>query len=111
MNYQEQLLTENWKVKRNIIFKRDNYCCQKCLSKKNLCVHHKKYINGRMCWDYPDSLLITLCKICHNKLHEETKVDVDKDKRSKTKKLTKKQKRYKKLYPNMFNFYNDAKNK
>jgi len=111
MKYSEQLLTDKWKNKRLIILKRDNYCCKKCNSKNNLQVHHKKYINGRMCWDYPNSFLITLCKICHDKLHKETKIEVIKDKKTKTKdkKITKKQKRYKKLYPNMYNFYESVK--
>lgn len=115
MKYQEQLLTENWLKKRVLILKRDNYTCTNCIQKNNLHVHHKKYINGRMCWDYPNALLTTLCKTCHNKLHKENKIDVVKDnrikvnnKKPKVKKLTSKQKRYKKLYPNMFNFYNNA---
>lgn len=39
-------------------------------SESELVAHHKKYIQGKEIWDYPDEYLITLCKSCHEKFHE-----------------------------------------
>lgn len=70
MTYQEQLLTDEWKLRRQQIIHRDFGICQKCMSSKNLNVHHLTYIDGRMAWDYEDFYLITLCGECHAKAHE-----------------------------------------
>ena len=47
--------------------------CQSCMSGHNLQVHHKKYIPGRMAWEYftlwEKSHLITLCRKCHAAEH------------------------------------------
>jgi hypothetical protein len=54
---------------RKMIYKRDNYSCQRCGSNNKLQAHHiKKFI------DYPElrydiSNGITLCKLCHENLH------------------------------------------
>lgn len=32
-------------------------------------IHHKRYISGKEIWNYSDTDLITLCKMCHTKLH------------------------------------------
>lgn len=76
MTYEEQLDDVRWFAKRLEILERDDYCCQDCLRGKNrlshsieLHVHHKKYIDGLMAWEYPNELLITLCDECHGKLH------------------------------------------
>jgi 5-methylcytosine-specific restriction endonuclease McrA len=76
MSYEEQLKDDRWFVRRAEILERDDYCCQDCLRGKNKLsshlkfqVHHKEYINGLMAWEYPDELLITLCRECHAKLH------------------------------------------
>lgn len=39
-------------------------------------VHHKKYIKGRMPWDYENEDLITLCKNCHKTIHLENRIPV-----------------------------------
>lgn len=44
----------------------EHFCSQ---SQENLQVHHKKYINGKMAWEYSWSDLITLCNACHKKEH------------------------------------------
>jgi len=115
MNYKQQLLTKEWLKKRLIILKRDNYSCKNCDKKTNLHVHHKKYINGRMCWDYPNNLLVTLCSECHESVHKSTKIKIVKDrfkkKAPKPIRETQKQLRLKKLYPNMYNYYFNLKNK
>jgi 5-methylcytosine-specific restriction endonuclease McrA len=76
MNYEEQLKDERWKYKRQRIIDRDFGICQVCMSGKNLNVHHKYYIEGRMAWDYPDYALITLCSQCHKAEHESKGIDV-----------------------------------
>ncbi len=115
MKYSEQLKTKEWLKKRLIILERDKFCCTKSGSKSKLQVHHKKYIDGRMCWDYPNNLLITVCSDCHQEIHKTTKIKIVKDKFKKksTKpiKETKKQLKLKKLYPNMYNYYFNLKNK
>jgi len=69
--YKSLLRDPRWKIKRLGILKRDNNTCQHCKkSKKYLHVHHIWYIDGRDPWDVPDEFLITLCKGCHKKEHE-----------------------------------------
>lgn len=68
--YSEQLRDPRWQKKRLEILQRDKFTCVNCGSEINeLNVHHKTYINGRDVWDYPNSLLITLCSDCHSNLH------------------------------------------
>lgn len=69
MTYQEQLQQPEWKDLRDHILERDGYECQTCMSKDDLHVHHKKYFFDVMAWDYPDNYLITLCEVCHSKIH------------------------------------------
>jgi 5-methylcytosine-specific restriction endonuclease McrA len=68
-SYKVKLNTSNWNKRRNGILCRDKYKCRKCGSNKGLQVHHVKYLTGKMPWKYPDNLLITLCKTCHDKEH------------------------------------------
>ena len=50
---------------------RDDFKCMSCGSQDDtLNVHHYYYIDGKMIWEYPDELLITLCKFCHNDWHK-----------------------------------------
>jgi len=71
MTYKEQLKDRRWQIKRNKILERDNYTCQNkaCGHRGNtsvlLEVHHLDYINDFKAWEYPDDMLITLCKVCH----------------------------------------------
>jgi len=77
MTYQDMLKDPIWQRKRLEILNRDNFSCQKCGSKKDtLHIHHRHYINGRKPWDYPDTLLVTLCYKCH-KEEEDIKQDGD----------------------------------
>jgi len=39
-------------------------------------VHHKRYIKGRLPWDYEDYYLVTLCDRCHFLYHQKHKVKV-----------------------------------
>lgn len=77
MTYEEQLKDSRWLWKRDQIIERDWKICQVCMSGKNLQVHHKRYIKGRMAWDYPDWYLITLCENCHKVAHSNGEIPVD----------------------------------
>ena len=37
-------------------------------------VHHKRYIENKAKWDYDNSDLVTLCKDCHNLVHESLEI-------------------------------------
>lgn len=73
-SYSDLLKTQEWKDKRQKILERDGYRCRYCSSTVGLQVHHKYYSvypNGVRAypWNYPDDALITLCDICHKKVH------------------------------------------
>ena len=84
MTYQEQLKDPRWQMKRLEILKRDNCTCKLCLSnKKTLHIHHKTYKG--FIWEVDNKQLITLCKDCHEIVHNIIKANVfkatiDKDK-------------------------------
>ena len=64
--YSEKLKDPRWQRKRLKILERDDFICRKCLAHdKTLHVHHKFYAWGKDPWEYDDSVLITLCEICH----------------------------------------------
>ena len=78
MDYKEQIKSPLWQKRRLEILNRDNFTCQICGCKdKTLHVHHLVYEKGKMIWEYPDKLLITLCEECHEHEHiyEETLKD------------------------------------
>ena len=77
--YYSLLKTNEWRNKREKILYRDGYKCRWCGSMFDLNVHHKYYSaypNGVLVkpWDYPDDALITLCKDCHKKAHQNKKI-------------------------------------
>ncbi|MDI9366388.1 MAG: hypothetical protein QM541_15955 [Flavobacterium sp.] len=43
---------------------------------KGLHVHHTFYQEGKVPWDYPEKSLITLCKYCHEDLHQTVAIRV-----------------------------------
>jgi hypothetical protein len=64
--YYEKLKNPKWQKKRLEILERDNWTCQNCSgTSKELNVHHKIYYPNYEPWDYPNDLLITYCKDCH----------------------------------------------
>lgn len=68
--YQEKLKDPRWQECRERILERDGYECKKCGGFNILQVHHKEYkTHTSDPWDYPDDVLITLCKKCHSSLH------------------------------------------
>lgn len=69
--FKEQYRHPNWQRKRLEVMQRDEFVCQCCFSDETtLNVHHKRYIKGRMIWDYSNDLLVTLCGGCHESQHE-----------------------------------------
>ena len=74
--YQKQLLRPEWIFLSKKIITRDG-CCQKCLKKKNLQVHHLAYIYGRDPWEYPDDWFVTLCSKCHKEETRDTEELLD----------------------------------
>jgi 5-methylcytosine-specific restriction endonuclease McrA len=68
--YRRLLQDPKWKIKASYIRKRDNHTCCRCGKKSHrLQVHHKKYIDGLMPWEYENDLLESLCSTCHKKEH------------------------------------------
>lgn len=79
--YDSLLKTNEWRNKREKILYRDGYKCRWCGSMFDLNVHHKYYSaypNEVLVkpWDYPDDALITLCKDCHKKAHQNKKIKI-----------------------------------
>lgn len=68
MTYEEKLKLPSWQQRRLLILERDGWKCTYCGNdKRQLEVHHKIYLDLPNPEDYPNDLLITLCKTCHNK--------------------------------------------
>jgi len=76
MTYKEQLKTKKWKRTRKRILKRDKNKCTKCNNKDKLQIHHTYYRYEHLAWEYPDTCLITLCGLCHEKEHKEKEIPV-----------------------------------
>jgi hypothetical protein len=67
-----KLRDPRWQKKRLEILSRDEWMCQSCFdSESTLVVHRRRYLAGRDPWDYPDSLLITLCEECQKRERDE----------------------------------------
>lgn len=74
--YSQQLQDLNWKFKADNIRIRDKHSCRLCGEKKaQLDVHHIRYIDGRMAWEYDDGDLVTLCHKCHEDIHDRQNFD------------------------------------
>lgn len=69
--YQHQLDHPLWIKKRNLILERDHHQCVLCGSSSHLQVHHKRYSDGKKAWEYPNAVLVTLCRECHKKVHSD----------------------------------------
>lgn len=69
--YRELLKDGRWQRKRLEIMQRDDFKCRECGTTNDLNVHHIRYIDGRMPWEYDNGDLVTLCGKCHKELHEE----------------------------------------
>jgi 5-methylcytosine-specific restriction endonuclease McrA len=62
-----RLTPELYEDLRQQILRRDDWRCQSCGSRHNLQVHHKQLRSQR--GSDHDLNLITLCAVCHEKLH------------------------------------------
>lgn len=63
-----------WREKRELVFQRDNYLCQSCLTARATEVHHLSYAHWR---NEPLFELVSICNDCHKvitKLDNEKKV-------------------------------------
>jgi hypothetical protein len=71
LTYQEQLQQPEWQEVRKKILQDRNYKCEECGAiDKPLQVHHKKYVKGRLAWQYHHDLLQVLCEDCHKNIHK-----------------------------------------
>jgi len=68
VDYSAYLQTEHWKSVRNAVFRRDEYACTRCSSKKKLQAHHLTYEHIGQEQNYLADL-ITLCSVCHSEIH------------------------------------------
>lgn len=74
--YKRLLQDVRWQLKKKAVLRRDEFSCQQCGAKKvQLEVHHIRYVNGKMPWDYDGSDLITLCDKCHEKITDYEKYE------------------------------------
>ena len=73
--YREQLLDPRWQRKRLERLSLSDFACEACGDKENtLHVHHRRYVKGRMAWEYTAEELQTLCKQCHADQHSQQEV-------------------------------------
>lgn len=71
LTYSEQLKHPNWQRKRLEMLEVANFECSCCGDKeKTLHVHHRRYIKGRMAWEYEGHELAVLCEDCHKDEHD-----------------------------------------
>lgn len=71
MTYAEQLKHPNWQRKRLEVMEAAGFECQDCGDgDTTLNVHHRRYVKGRMVWEYEPHELACLCEPCHRQQHE-----------------------------------------
>lgn len=71
MTYGEQLKHPNWQRKRLEVLQGAEFSCANCGdAETTLHVHHKRYVKGRMAWEYDEYELEVLCEPCHSERHE-----------------------------------------
>ncbi len=80
MAYKDDLENINWQRRRLEIFERDNWTCQnKSCDRVNdkMDVHHYLYLGDLKPWMYPNDMLITLCRNCHQKEQGRTELETN----------------------------------
>jgi hypothetical protein len=71
MSYAEQLKHPNWQRKRLEVLESADWACEQCDGRDvTLHVHHRRYVKGRMAWEYSEQELQVLCEPCHHLQHE-----------------------------------------
>lgn len=66
--YREYLKSDEWKRKRYVVLKRDNWRCVYCGARATQ-VHHKRYARKNIGKE-PIEWLVSVCKNCHDSLHQ-----------------------------------------
>lgn len=66
--YSAYLNSPEWKAKRLLVLKRDNYLCQCCLDAYATQVHHKSYQFVDLKGNEPAFDLVAICVPCHEKI-------------------------------------------
>lgn len=74
IEHNEYLKTDEWKKRRLLVLKRDNFLCQSCLEKPAKEVHHKSY---RYWKNEPLFELVSVCIECHEAITEMNRNIVD----------------------------------
>lgn len=69
-------LSYKYRKWRESVLKRDNYICQECGTSKKLNVHHIKHFSDHEELRYDMGNAVTLCELCHRKLHKEERENV-----------------------------------
>lgn len=69
MPYDKQLNDKRWDAFRKFVFAVRGKKCEMCGSTHILQIHHPKYKNGRLAWEYTCNEVVVLCKECHSKVH------------------------------------------
>jgi hypothetical protein len=68
--YREQWKDPRWQKKRLEVMEAAGWECETCGDKgTTLNVHHKRYVKGRMVWEYEREELACLCEPCHETEH------------------------------------------
>jgi 5-methylcytosine-specific restriction endonuclease McrA len=66
--YSKYLNSPEWRNKRELVLKRDNYRCQACLENYATQVHHKSYEFVDLAGSEPCYDLIAICAPCHERI-------------------------------------------
>jgi len=73
--YSELLKDPRWQKVRLRKLESAEWKCERCYdSETMLSVHHKRYLKGRMPWEYDEQELAVLCQPCHEVEHEQKSV-------------------------------------
>jgi len=65
--YRDYLKSDEWKRKRYVVLKRDNWRCVYCGGRATQ-VHHTKYAKYNIGGE-PIEWLVSVCKDCHDSIH------------------------------------------
>lgn len=77
INYRDLLNCFEWKFKRFKMLYRDKFTCVDCGERSyNLHVHHKFYLVNHLPWEIEDEGLVSLCRDCHAKRHQNENIAV-----------------------------------
>lgn len=70
-DYAELLKDPRWQKKKTEILELDDFTCRWCGCKyRPLHVHHVEYYKDHLPWEYEDDNLVTLCEVCHKRVHD-----------------------------------------